>query len=252
MSESEQQEVKLNLYQKLVEVRKSIDGFTKDKKSFNYEYVSGTQVLSKIKSKMDELGLLFFPSITTQTHEIYPYKDKYGKEKIDFLVYGDMSYQWINADNPSEKLDIPWKYTGQQDDISKAFGSGLTYSERYVLLKFFGVPTDADDPDAKQPPKQQNKSGQQYSQPQNKPQQNNNNTSSGISDGQVKAVQTNISILIKEAKVNEEYVLNRLKDEFKLNALTSVNQLTKSQASQSITLLKKWTESAKSKQQQGG
>lgn len=142
-------EKKLNLHQKLVEVRKSIQGFHKDSKSFNYTYVSGSQVLSKIKDKMDELGLLCFPSVTSQSHESFNYKDKYDKPKHDFLVYGQMTYTWINADNPEESMVIPFQYTGQQDDISKAFGSGLTYSERYFLLKFFGVPTDDEDPDAK-------------------------------------------------------------------------------------------------------
>lgn len=146
---------KLNLYQKLVEVRKTIDAFHKDSKSFNYSYVSGTQVLSKIKEKMDEMGLLCFPSILGQSHEHFNYLDKYGKEKHDFIVYGPMVYRWINADNPEEVLEVPFEFMGQQDDISKAFGSGLTYSERYFLLKFFGVPTDDDDPDKKESPKQQ-------------------------------------------------------------------------------------------------
>ena len=58
-----------------------------------------------------------------------------------------MKYVWVNAENPEERIEIPWQTMGQQDDISKAFGSGLTYSERYFLLKFFGVPTDDDDTD---------------------------------------------------------------------------------------------------------
>lgn len=139
----------MNLYQKIVEVRKSISGFSKDSKSFNYSYVSGTQVLSKIKEKMDELGLLCFPSVLSQSHESYNYKDKYNKDKHDFIVHGSMVYRWVNADNPEEVLEIPFEFMGQQDDISKAFGSALTYSERYFLLKFFGVPTDEDDPDHK-------------------------------------------------------------------------------------------------------
>ena len=60
-----------------------------------------------------------------------------------------MSYKWINADNPEEELTVPWQLYGAQDDISKAFGSGLTYSERYFILKFFQAPTDADDPDSR-------------------------------------------------------------------------------------------------------
>ncbi|MGY2126768.1 ERF family protein, partial [Nocardia gipuzkoensis] len=39
---------------------------------------------------------------------------------------------------------------GQQDDVSKAHGTALTYTERYFLMKFFNIPTDEDDADAKQ------------------------------------------------------------------------------------------------------
>ena len=51
------------ILQKLHEIRKHIEGFTKDTKGFNYTYVSGTQVLGKIKDKMNELGVLLIPII---------------------------------------------------------------------------------------------------------------------------------------------------------------------------------------------
>ena len=37
---------------------------------------------------------------------------------------------------------------GQQSDASQAFGSGLTYSSRYFLLKYFNIATSDADPDA--------------------------------------------------------------------------------------------------------
>lgn len=154
-------EPKLNLYQKIVEVRKIAEGFSKDKSSYNYSYVSGNQVLSKIKDKMNELNLLLFPSTTMGEHHTHAYKTKKGKDVIDFVVKGEASYTWINGDEPSEREVISWAYYGQQDDISKAYGSALTYSERYFLLKCLGLPTDEDDPDAKpekgEPQQQSNK-----------------------------------------------------------------------------------------------
>jgi len=140
---------KLNLHQKLVEIRRNIDVFTKDTEGFGYRYVSGSQVLGKIKDKMDELQVLLIPEVLNHKYSTFNYIDKKGKEKTDFIVTADMKYVWVNAENPEERIEIPWQTMGQQDDISKAFGSGLTYSERYFLLKFFGVPTDDDDPDAR-------------------------------------------------------------------------------------------------------
>ncbi|KRE33264.1 ERF family protein [Paenibacillus sp. Soil724D2] len=139
----------MNLYQKIVEVRKVAEGFSKDGASYGYKYVTGNQVLGKIKNKMNELNLLLFPSTTVGEHSLHAYKTAKGKDALDFVVKGEMSYTWINGDEPAERETISWAYYGQQDDISKAYGSALTYSERYFILKCLGLPTDEDDPDAK-------------------------------------------------------------------------------------------------------
>lgn len=137
-----------NLHQKLVEIRKSIVALKKDGSSHGYTYVKGEQLLSAIKEKMDELEVILMPQVNDQSHSTYDYTTSGGKDKTDFIVTASMRYVWINATDPQQTLEIPWQLLGQQDDISKAFGSGLTYSERYFLLKFFGVPTDSDDPDS--------------------------------------------------------------------------------------------------------
>ena len=43
----------MNLHEKLVEVRKSIDSFIKDTDGYGYKYVSGSQILEKIKKKIN-------------------------------------------------------------------------------------------------------------------------------------------------------------------------------------------------------
>jgi hypothetical protein len=142
----------MNLWQKIIEVRKSVNSLTKDvdKDGLKYTYVSGNQILGKIKAMMDEKGIILQPSIELGSHEQYDYTTQYGKEMTDFIVKGEMSYTWINAEKPEEREIVRWAYYGQQSDISKALGSGLTYSERYFLLKYFGLPTDEDDPDLNQ------------------------------------------------------------------------------------------------------
>src|SRR5690625_2269807 len=144
----------MNLHQKIVEIRKEIDVFTKDTEGYGYSYVSGSQVLSKIQEKMNELGVLLYPKINeveqdTYDYQVYDKQSNQMRDRTDFVIKGDMTYVWQNAEEPSETLEIPWKLYGQQDDISKAYGSGLTYSERYFLLKFFNAPTDEDDPDSR-------------------------------------------------------------------------------------------------------
>ena len=141
---------KMNIQQKLVEVRKSIHGFNKDTKGFGFDYVSGSQILRAIKGKMDELGVLLIPRVDYDTlhWEKHEYTTKKGEKKLDFIITMKMKYTWVNAEDPEDKIEIDWVCIGQQtDDIAKAVGTAMTYNERYFLLKFLGLPTDEDDAD---------------------------------------------------------------------------------------------------------
>lgn len=140
---------KLNLFQKIADVKKHIDGFTKDTEGYKYKYVSGSQVLHSIRAKMEEHNLLFIPKIESATHEHIEVLVK-GQMKPNILVSVNLTYTWIDADNPTDQFEIPFYAIGHQDDASKALGTALTYSERYLLMKQFNIPTDEDDADAKQ------------------------------------------------------------------------------------------------------
>jgi hypothetical protein len=136
----------LNLFQKIADVKANIDGFTKDTKGYNYSYVSGSQVLHRIRNKMIEHNLLLVPY--TENEEVTETTNAKGKP--EHIVKLKLTYKWINSDNPQEILEVPFFAVGQQDDVSKAHGTALTYAERYFLMKFFNIPTDEDDADAKE------------------------------------------------------------------------------------------------------
>ena len=141
---------KMNIQQKIVEIKKSIHGFNRDTKGFGFEYVSGSQILRAIKGKMDELGVLLIPRVDYDTlhWEKHEYTTKKGEQKLDFIITMKMKYTWVNAEDPQDKIEIDWVCIGQQtDDIAKAVGTAMTYNERYFLLKFLGLPTDEDDAD---------------------------------------------------------------------------------------------------------
>lgn len=133
----------MNIYQKLIEVRKSVPYLQKSEKGFQFNYVSSSQVLGNLKAKMDELGLLLIPSVISK--EISEHLTAKGaKEYFTELV---MEFIWINADEPSEQIKCPW-YGQGLDNGEKGVGKALTYSEKYFMLKFFNIPTDKDDPDS--------------------------------------------------------------------------------------------------------
>lgn len=146
-----------NVYQKVSRLREAIEGFSKDTSGYQYKYVSGNQVLKMIKNNMDTLHLLLIPELDHSTlsmeQHIGTKLDKYKKEapKYTYLLSFAMNYVWVDADNPIDRIVVPWMAVGEQDeDIAKAFGTALTYTERYFLLKFFNLPTDVDDPDFRQ------------------------------------------------------------------------------------------------------
>ncbi|MFK5672988.1 ERF family protein [Mammaliicoccus sciuri] len=142
-------ETKLNLFQKIADVKANIDGFTKDTEGYKYKYVSGSQVLHSIRNKMEEHNLLFVPHIKNAHYQEIEVLVK-GQKKPNIIVSLDLIYTWIDADNPTDRFEIPFYAIGHQDDASKALGTALTYSERYLLMKQFNIPTDEDDADAKQ------------------------------------------------------------------------------------------------------
>ena len=129
---------KKNIYQKLAEIQKNIQGFTKDSKGYNFTYVSGNQVLSAIREDMNKLGVMLEPHLIESTTV------PGGK---GFIVSSRMKMVWVNVEDPKDRAEIDWYMVGEQKDASQAFGSGLTYSERYFPLKYFHIPTDDDDPD---------------------------------------------------------------------------------------------------------
>jgi len=217
----------VNLYQKIVEVRKVAKGFQKDGKGFNYKYVTGDQVLAKIRDKMNELNLLLVPSTKVGDYHIHNYTTNKGKEAIDFIVKGEMSYTWINGDEPEERLTVDWAYYGQMDEISRAYGSALTYSERYFLLKCLGLPTDEDDPDAKDT--SENKPTEKKSSPPPTQTKSNGSDDKLASEKQLKYIYT-----LVEEKNYTEGIKTYIKKNYNKD---SSKELTSTEASELIKLL---------------
>lgn len=107
---------------------------------------------------MKKYHLSLIPNIVGGTTKVepYPYKktkttksgEFYEENVNEVLVRADMTWTWINDDCPEEKVVVGWTLVGQQSDASQAFGSGLTYADRYFLLKYFNIATTNDDPDS--------------------------------------------------------------------------------------------------------
>jgi len=145
----------LNIFQKLALVQRTVDIIQKDSSGYGYKYVSEAELLPRINAELDRYGLTLFPNIVPQTLIVKPYSYQKKAKKAgaepetvnEFFAQADMVYTWVNNDKPEERIEVPWAMVGDQADSSQAFGSGLTYSERYFLLKYFHCATTEDDPD---------------------------------------------------------------------------------------------------------
>jgi hypothetical protein len=142
----------MNIYQKLVEVRKSVPYLQKEAQGAQYQYVGSSQVLSAVRAKMDELGLFLTVKVTGHNllSETVENKDKYDKVKktTTYFTELDLEFTWINAENPEETLTMPFYAQGVDIAGEKGVGKALTYGEKYFLLKTFNIATDKDDIDS--------------------------------------------------------------------------------------------------------
>lgn len=134
----------MSIYKKLLKIQKEVKGLSKDKKSHNFEYVTGNKLLSFIKPLMDDNGLILKQEVLSIDNERQDYKTKYG-EKSEILTKVIMKFTWV--DSETGETDVNMFGANGQNDWEKGFGSALTYAERYFILKYFHIATDEDDID---------------------------------------------------------------------------------------------------------
>lgn len=143
----------MNIYQKLIEVRKSVPYLKKESTAKQYKYTGSSQVVGAIREAIDEHNLLLIPRIIDKNvmTETVDERDKSGnviKKRTTYFTELTIEYTWVNADNPDETIVVPFYAQGVDIAGEKGVGKALTYAEKYFLLKQFNIATDNDDPDA--------------------------------------------------------------------------------------------------------
>jgi len=129
--------VQLNLYQKLLEVRKNISYIQKTATGHRFKYADETAILSAVRPIMDEHNLF----LDFEMEE--PKLLENGSVQVCFI------FTWVNCDNPDEKL-VKRLYLQTAVANAQAMGGLMTYAMRYFLYKYFNVPTAELDPDSYQ------------------------------------------------------------------------------------------------------
>ena len=158
MATKKEDQPKMNLQQKLLQAKKRVPYFKKDKAGHQYKYASPDVVLGTLNPILNELGIRLKTEIidvhtekvfakprgfdvfidgkkTTQVHDVY-----------ETMYHIKFRMTWIDVDT-DERDENMWFASGVNGHELGA-GSSCTYAERYFLLKQFNIPTGDDDPDS--------------------------------------------------------------------------------------------------------
>jgi len=141
----------MNLHEKLLEIRKEMPHLQKDSRNDKqrFNYVSSTNVLTAVRSLMDQHRVLLIPEIeNNKTQIITTDKNSVVFTELEIIM------KWVDCDNITDTITCKWYGQGVDYMGEKGVGKALTYAEKYFILKFFNIPTDNEDPDADQSPKE--------------------------------------------------------------------------------------------------
>ena len=148
----------MNLIQKLAKIRAISDVASKSKKGYNYKYVDITEILANVTAGMKKYGVSLIPSIVPGTSEVSQNVtvntkfDKAGKPyeqtATEMIFNGEMVFRWINDENPSDCIEVPWFVTGSMPDCSQSLGAACSYGLRQFLTSFFQIAQPDTDVDA--------------------------------------------------------------------------------------------------------
>lgn len=151
----------MNIYKKLLEIKKKVPYIKKDREKGNgllYSYATPEIVLGSINPLLNEAGIFLKTEvINCSTTRIFAKKkaiDVYINKQAESVVIDvhetlfdlDLRFTWIDTED-GERDECLFSASGVNGD-EKGLGSALTYAERYFILKTFNIPTGNDDPDA--------------------------------------------------------------------------------------------------------
>jgi len=152
------EEKKMNLVQKLAKIRDISDVVKKNKKGYNYTYADVTVILANVTAGMKKYGVSLIPSIVPGTASISQNVisntkvsktgEAFDSKTTEMIFSAEMIYRWVNDDDATDFIEVPWFTTGSMSDPSQAMGAAMTYNMRTFLTSFFQIAQSDNDVDA--------------------------------------------------------------------------------------------------------
>ncbi len=138
---------KLSLKQKIVEIRKAIGILQKETQGQTGKYVDPELILAKVVNAMNEQNVVLTTNILDSESIKIEAPSIKNPDKKDYQTTLKLEMTFYDADS-DQSLGIPWYAIGSHmQDPSMAFGTALSYAERYFMLKTFNIATPELDPE---------------------------------------------------------------------------------------------------------
>ncbi len=141
--ENDERGSRMNIYQRINEVRKSITYIQKDKSvsagsAGSYRAVTHDAVTGMVRQHLVEHGVIIAPTLI---ESVFHPKEEGAKQRLYSASY---DVRFINMDAPDECVTIRIE-AHALDNGDKAPGKAISYATKYAILKMFNIETGEDE-----------------------------------------------------------------------------------------------------------
>lgn len=135
----------LNIYQRMLKAQSMIETVAKNieveaGKQRSYKAVNERDILDAVKKAEQECGIYSYP-ISREIYETKETTSQYGT--ISFWMRFKVVYRFVNVDDPEDYIEVI-SYGDGVDTMDKAPGKGMTYADKYALMKAYKISTGDD------------------------------------------------------------------------------------------------------------
>ena len=141
-------EQKLNLFQRLNEIRKGVDYIQKDKSvstgaSGSYKAVTHDMVTAMTRDLFVKHGVIVFPSVVSSKMS-QPLQLDPAKPNRQWLYEATYDFKFCNVDDRAD-FELVRIESHANDNADKAPGKALSYAKKYAILKVLEIETGEDE-----------------------------------------------------------------------------------------------------------
>lgn len=135
-------ENKMNIYQKINEVRKALNYIQKDKSvstgGGSYRAVTHDAVTAMARKHFIEQGIVCVPNLVDAVSDPKEEGSKQARYRATYV------FDFVNCEQPDDKISVRIE-AHAMDNADKAPGKAISYAKKYAVLKLLEIETGEDE-----------------------------------------------------------------------------------------------------------